>query len=85
MSATLEERVARDDYMQYKHICDIITKFVFPASNRNVTAGVACTPIFVMDPILRDFILDFIFFHLVVSWVDVDDLTLAVTLKMECL
>ena len=72
-SATLEDRVARDDYMQYKHVRDIITKCDFPASNRSVSTGVARIPTFAIDPILSDFILCInrlwsgLFFHAGVS------------------
>ena len=56
-SATLEERVARDDYVQYKRVRDIITKADVPASNIDATTGVARIPTFAMDLILSDFIL----------------------------
>ena len=69
-SATLEGRVVRDDYMQYKRVCDIMTKAEFAASIRDVSTGVALIPTFTMDPILSDFILSLnrLWSRLFLSW-----------------
>ena len=53
-SAKLEDRVAQDDYMQYKYVRDIITKCDFPTSNMSVSTGVARIPTFTIYPIFRN-------------------------------
>ena len=78
-TATLEQRVARDDFMQYKRVRNIITKADIPASLRTVSTSVACIPTFAIDPIFSNFILNInrlwsgLFFHAGVSWADLDD------------